>query len=191
MLQNQQPRVLPRPRGPVWNAKQDSLRFHPWFLLLRRQSDFFNFNCVLLVVGFSLQLPIGHNESSRLAVSACAYVRAFARSGASKCKESLRSAISRMLAFFTGADTAEPCAQPHPVRGSLGLASCRERPPPQFIEGVQYDLTYELRIFLISGPFDSNSVKPTTGLPPEDTRIPDTKIPLWGRFHFGYFELEN
>ena len=36
----------------------------------------------------SLLLPIEHDKSSRLAVSACACVRAFARSGASKFKES-------------------------------------------------------------------------------------------------------
>ena len=48
---------------------------------------FFKFQ---LFLGFSLLLPIEHDEGSRLAVSACACARAFARSGASKFKESLK-----------------------------------------------------------------------------------------------------
>ena len=46
---------------------------------------------------FSLLLPIEHNESSRLAVSACACVRAFARCGASKFGESLKVPFSECL----------------------------------------------------------------------------------------------
>ena len=74
--------------GVQWNAKQDSLRFN--------DSCCFAGKAIFLISTFSwvffatsrLLLPIEHDESSRLAVSACACVRAFARSGASKFKES-------------------------------------------------------------------------------------------------------
>ena len=48
--------------------------------------------------------PTNHDESSRLAVSACACVRAFARSGASKFWEPLKVPfLHAMFAFFTEA----------------------------------------------------------------------------------------
>ena len=78
--------------------------------------------------------------------------------------------------FFSKPATARPseAARTRRNRAPCVVRSvwwpCRERPPPQFIEGVQYELTYELRNF-ISGPCNSNFAKPTTGLPSEDTRI--------------------
>ena len=115
-------RRLEEAPGPVNDAKQHSLR--PRGSCCFAGKAIFSF-------GFSLLLPVEYDESSRLAVSACTCVRAFARSCASgfkkstkkKCNFAISFAIAPRFASFTGQQAVGLPPRPDP-RG-FGFRSVR------------------------------------------------------------------